>query len=146
MARDTKRSPLESIRAFCIECQGGSFQSVTECTDAACPFSPYRHGVPLPKGHHAPLRACKRYCHESCQADGGRDEVVACRGDEAVLGPCSVFPFRLGRNPNISDATREKARQRELRKLADGSNALSFSPAQRPFQLPKSTETATGGL
>ena len=141
-----KRSPLEAIRVFCIECQGGSFQSVTECADTACAFHPYRHGTALEKGRHSPLRACRAYCFENCLPGAGADAVKDCGGDTALLGPCPVFPFRMGKNPNISAATREKARQRELRKMEEGTNTLPVFPAHAPLDAPESTESAKADL
>ena len=119
-----RRSPLKAVRTFCVECQGDSFPAVTECRDLACPFYAYRHGTPPEGQPHKPLRGIKTYCSNFCLPDGGRDAVLACQGDKALSGPCPVFPFRLGVNPNISAETREKARQRELKKMADGSNTL----------------------
>jgi hypothetical protein len=90
------------------------------------------------------MKAIKAYCFDNCQAGSGRDEVLNCKGDEPwkdVLQPCPVFPFRLGKNPNISMETREKARQRELRKVADGSNSLLKLPALVGSSSLKSSET-----
>lgn len=95
-----KRSPLQAIRAFCKECQGGLLPEVTACQDAGCSFFPYREGLALPKGAHKPTKAIKTYCHEGCQAGEGRAEVKGCQGNKATLGACPVFPFRLGVNPN----------------------------------------------
>ena len=141
-----KRSPLAAIRRFCIQCQGDSFLAVTECNDTTCPFHEYRHGVALEKGRHSPTKACRSFCHEQCQAGAGTEEVRTCGGDTAFLGPCPVFPFRMGTNPNISRETREKARQRELKKLAEGTNSLAKVPAHTPFDAPESTETGRAML
>ena len=139
-------SPLKAIRSFCVACQGESPIAVTECTDLHCPFHPYRHGTP-PKGkRHQPMKAVKLYCLDNCQAGAGREEVAICQGDTALLGPCLVFPFRLGVNPNISEATREKARQRELRKMEQGTNTLPIFAAHALFDAPESTITNREGL
>lgn len=135
-----KRSPLEAIRVFCIECQGGSFQGVTECADTACAFHPYRHGTALEKGRHSPVRACRAYCFDNCLPGAGADAVKDCGGDTALLGPCPVFPFRMGKNPNISAATREKARQRALETDPLGLRNSKKLQVHTPFEAPESTE------
>ena len=38
------RTPIKSIRAYCIECQGGSFKEVRLCTSHDCPLYVYRMG------------------------------------------------------------------------------------------------------
>ena len=59
-----RRSPLRSIRAFCIECQGdlsNARRYVRECKDIACYFYPYRLGIPPEGQPHQPLSAIKTY-------------------------------------------------------------------------------------
>ena len=141
-----KRSPLEAIRVFCVECQGGSFQGVTECADRDCPFHPYRHGAALAKGHHSHVRACRAFCFENCLPVAGVDTVKDCGGDTALLGPCPVFPYRLGKNPNISAATREKRRQAALERGPVGIIATQNSRIHTPSDAPESTEGARGEL
>ena len=142
----TRRSPLDSIRSFCVDCLGGSPSAVTDCNDTACPFLAYRHGVALPRGHHAPLRACKRYCAEYCQAGAGRDEVANCQGDEAIHGPCPMFPFRMGRNPNISEETRAARSKRALKLATKGTFGFQKAMHSTPVQPPKIDANAKGGL
>ena len=38
------RTPIKSIRAYCIECQGGSYKEVRLCTSHDCPLYGYRMG------------------------------------------------------------------------------------------------------
>ena len=38
------RTPVKSIRAYCIECQGGSYKEVWLCTSHDCPLYGYRMG------------------------------------------------------------------------------------------------------
>ena len=38
------KTPIKSIRAYCIECQGGSFKEVRLCTLRDCPLYAYRMG------------------------------------------------------------------------------------------------------
>ncbi len=37
-------TPVKSIRAYCIECQGGSLKEVRLCTSYDCPLYGYRMG------------------------------------------------------------------------------------------------------
>ena len=133
MIKYPKRTALEAIRFFCVECQGGSFQGVTECHDLACAFFPYRHGEYIGSGQHKPTGAIKAYCQACCE------DVKGCGGDTAVLGPCPVFPFRLGVNPNITAETRERMRQSAIK-----NNPLGL--IQRPFDAPGSTKSRRATL
>jgi len=38
------KTPVKSIRAYCIECQGGSHKEVRLCTSYDCPLYGYRMG------------------------------------------------------------------------------------------------------
>ena len=38
-------SPIAAIRAFCIDCAGGSFAEARRCTAARCQLWPFRMGV-----------------------------------------------------------------------------------------------------
>lgn len=38
------RRPLKAIRAFCLECVGGSRKKVAQCTARTCKVYPYRFG------------------------------------------------------------------------------------------------------
>lgn len=138
-----KRSPLEVIRVFCIECQSGSFQGVSECADTACPFYPYRHGLALEKGRHSPVRACRKYCFENCLPDSGPEEIRMCGGDTALLGPCLVFPFRMGKNPNKQKPLSEERRA----SLLENGKKYHFKPGPKgAFTSSESTETTRGEL
>lgn len=37
-------SPVKAIRAFCLECCGGSSQEVKDCTSRRCVLKPFRFG------------------------------------------------------------------------------------------------------
>ena len=137
---DKIRSPLKAIRVFCIECQGDSFHAVVECRDTACQFYAYRKGAPPARQPHKPMKAIKTHCFDNCQAGTGYQEVLHCRGDTAFAGSCPVFPFRLGVNPNVTPATREKRRQRAL--LRDPLGIQSGKDAQHQSRVspPESTK------
>ena len=104
-----KRTPLQAIRAFCLECDGTSY-TVNDCLYPQCPFYDFRFGR-LPEGRASDsVAVIKTYCHKECQAGSGSHEVLTCQGDKAVLGPCPVFPFRMGKNPNKSILLSEERR------------------------------------
>ena len=142
------RSPLKAVRAFCMQCQGNSSDGVAECNFADCPFYDYRHGVALPKGQHSPIRACKKYCHEQCQAGApsGSDEVKNCQGDKAILGPCPVFPYRLGKNPNVSEETKQGRRERALKRIGEGTHNMFKTRSHDTFQSPELPESCRADL
>ena len=139
--RKKNRSPLQAIRAFCLECEGDSPANVKDCLNPACPFYAYRLGTPPAGQSHQPMKAIKTYCFDQCQAGSGREEVLTCQGDKAALGPCPVFPFRLGVNPNISAATRERRRQAALLHDPLGIQKGKTSQTHGGFKAPESTET-----
>lgn len=141
-----KRSPLKAIRAFCTTCQGECSRAVAGCADTACPFYPYRHGTPPEGMKHQPMKAIRRYCLDNCQCGAGRQEVVDCGGDTALLGPCPVFPFRLGKNPNFSAEIREKRRQAALERGPVGIIAARKSRIHGPFTDIESTKSVVDGL
>lgn len=37
-------TPLQAIRAKCVDCQAGSFKEVRDCRSEKCPLWPYRFG------------------------------------------------------------------------------------------------------
>ena len=41
---DEIKNPVKAIRAFCLECCGGSSAEVRECTSSNCPLKPFRLG------------------------------------------------------------------------------------------------------
>ena len=41
---DEIKSPIKAIRAFCLDCCGGSSTEVRECTSKRCPLKPFRFG------------------------------------------------------------------------------------------------------
>lgn len=38
------KNPIKAIRAFCLECCGGSSVEVRDCTSRMCPLKPFRFG------------------------------------------------------------------------------------------------------
>ena len=137
-----KISALEAIRRFCVQCEGDSPTSVTECLYKACPFYAYRFGVALPAGKHRPLKAIRTFCLEECQA-GNQGQVDDCQGDTAAAGPCPAFPFRMGKSPNVTAGTREKRRAANFRHTAAGKNVLGSISTRhsKPFRATESSKS-----
>lgn len=112
-------TPLQAVRAHCQFCCSGDAVFIRECNDWNCPLRPFRFGRAPRKGDDqqvesdAPtaLKAIRKHCVEYCQA-GEKKEVPACMGDKLVLGPCPLFPFRMGKNPNYSEESRKKVSER----------------------------------
>ena len=123
-----KRSPLGAIRVFCLECQGQSSPAVTACADTSCPVYSYRLGEKLPAGVHRPLPAIRNYCLKYCQSGESSEEVKICQGNKPVdpkaQGLCPLFPFRLGKNPNFTEATRAQRHLRASKRVAKGASGF----------------------
>lgn len=67
-----------------------------------------------------PLQAIKEHCRICQGLEEGQhlEDVKACKGDWSVREDgCPIWPFRMGRNPNYSEETRQKraARMKETR-------------------------------
>ena len=107
-----RKTPLESIRACCVQCQGGSYALVSECTSPLCPFYQYRAGEIAAGASRRLLRVIKSYC-DACAPDGDVAGCTAGRG-YLSLSPCPLWPFRSGRSPYYSEKTREARRARAL--------------------------------
>lgn len=127
-------SPLRRIRAFCLECMGGSRGLVRDCPDDSCHFHPYRFGrnagdAPVdPDGQDAPVASdaqavadgevrririvqiIRRHCLVCVHND--RKAVRECTGKKV----CVLWPCRLGVSPKTVE--RMRARRRRPRELA----------------------------
>ena len=98
------RSPLQAIRAKCLDCCLESSAEVKLCASSeTCPLYPFRfrHSE---KGL-SPLKTIRAYCL-GC-GEGPYKAVKDC-----PFTDCPLYPFRLGTNPNIpprklSDSERE---------------------------------------
>ena len=141
MSNNTSRkkglSPIQAIRAFCMQCEGGSSAHVQSCRYPPCPFYAYRIGKVKKAKPTDTLTAIKRYCFEQCQAGSSQHEVVICQGDKATLGSCPVFSFRLGKNPNklklLSD-------ERRIALVEAGKQYRFHTGCNPSFSTPESSE------
>ena len=136
-SRMTRRSPLQAIRVFCLECDGGSSNNVNSCLNPACPFYGYRLGT-LPDGQpHQSVKAIRTYCFEQCQAGSDRSEVLTCQGDKAILGPCPIYPFRLGKNPHKSKPLSDERRTKLVKAGKEYRFKTGQPPPFSPLESPK---------
>ena len=124
-------SPLKRIRAFCLECMGGSHRLVRDCADVSCHFHPYRFGrnegdAPVgPDEQGAPdaqavtdsavrririVQIIRRHCLACVHND--RKAVRECTGKKV----CVLWPCRFGVKPGTVEKMR--ARRRRPRELA----------------------------
>ena len=87
-------SYLKSIRKFCVECMGGNYSLIKDCTAINCKFYNYRFGKnPKFKPKYSPLKSIRRQCLECCGSPG---EVKKCSIPE-----CPIYIFRFGKNPKL---------------------------------------------
>ncbi len=127
-----RRTPLLAIRAFCVECMGGSAQLVAECAASTCPFHGQRMGTIDPGASRRLLKVIKSYCAGQCQS---QEDPAGCSAGKGYLGlaPCPCWPYRLGRNPYFSEKARAERRERGLK--------YGFGAAQEPVSLSRIDET-----
>ena len=107
-------TPLQAIRRRCLDCCGYVKKEVKECDasktippfDIPCPLFHYRMGTGKPK-----LKEIRAYCLQCQGGHGTSTEYVR----ECTDTLCSLYPFRMGHNPNITEETKEKRRQCALK-------------------------------
>lgn len=136
-----RHSPLDSIRAFCLWCCGGSAPEVRECPSSQCVLFPYRMAS-IPQGVGRSLvKVIKARCLD-CLPGGPAD----CDALQPFTEhpPCPLWPFRMGENPNYGREQREKLR-------AHGKQT-GFKPGSQPRTASriaperKTRLRATGGI
>lgn len=92
-----RKTPLEAVRAFCVECAGGIYQT-QECggdkclggqgdENNACHFYPFRQGTGRIK-----LAIIRRMCME-CMGNSS-EGVDLCPSEQ-----CALYNYRKGKNP-----------------------------------------------
>ncbi|MFH2002975.1 MAG: hypothetical protein ABIK28_25135 [Planctomycetota bacterium] len=106
-------SPVKAIRAYCLQCVGGSFKDVRICTgdlcigdEGTCPLHPFRFGRRPRAGVKAtrsPVKAISLNCRW-CSGDSAYERRLC-----PSVG-CALHPFRKGRNPFVSEKCKEAAR------------------------------------
>ena len=107
-----RKTALESIRLFCVQCMGGQRNLVADCPSVDCAFHAYRSGVIEAGASRRLLRVIRSYC-DGC-APGG--DVAGCTAGKIYLdlSPCPIWPFRSGRSPYYSAEAREQRRARAI--------------------------------
>lgn len=109
------KTPLETIRSYCLYCNGGNSAEVRRC-DAdgktsgfdPCPFHPYRMGRGRPS-----VKIIRKFCLE-CMG-GNRDIVTTC-----TTSDCLCYPYRMGKNPAYAGRGRTKEEMRAMRSAIKG--------------------------
>ncbi len=138
-------SPLQAIRKHCLWCCVEQPSEVRECRSSkSCALHPYRLGrMPGIPGQSS-LKAIRARCVDCVQ---GYAEVVRCKqGPVFAFGPCSLWPFRHGNNPNFSEATREKCRQRRLDSLRKKADSQSDSDTNEGEDIVEHVRTSTATI
>jgi hypothetical protein len=125
-------TPLRAARQHCLSCCGGSSNEVRLCSATSCSLWPFRHGRRPDAEERATVAELQIYPHERdltgatalrairgrCIDCGGNsvEEVRSCVFGPDHSVPCSLHPFRAGKNPNISHS--EKRKQASAERLA----------------------------
>lgn len=86
------KTPLQSVRAHCLDCTNGDATYVRKCPSTRCDVWPIRSGR---NGGRVPsvLKAIRQRCLDCCGDE--RKRVAECE-----LTDCDLYPFRMGTNPN----------------------------------------------
>lgn len=110
MPKKTNLTPMQAIRKKCLWCAGGSRTEVRLCPATSCPLYEYRGGKRPERAQRTPVQAIKAKCRDCCGETWA--DVQKCPGQKLADGPCSLHPFREGKNPNVSEESRAAARRR----------------------------------
>lgn len=93
-ASSSQLTPLQAVRAECLSCCNGSANEVRLCPVKRCALWPLRFGR---RGPDAPVSIVKAIREKCIDCSGGSlKEVTEC----GFAHKCSLFPFRMGTNPN----------------------------------------------
>jgi hypothetical protein len=100
---------MEAIRAKCVDCVGGEFSRITNCTITKCALFPYRHGK-MPEnrtGINTPLKTIRTKC---LACNGTSQEVKLC-----LVTGCELFQYREGHNPRRKGLGRTAEQMAKIR-------------------------------
>jgi len=129
-----RRTAKGAIRAFCLWCCGGSSKEVGVCPSGSdkrhpCDLWHYRNGGPIPPGvSRSLLKAIKARCLDCLPGSEHTPKDCTAYEPYAHHPACPLWPFRLGRNPNIGVEQRKKLRAHGKEKgFKTGSQAKSGS-------------------
>lgn len=90
----TSKTPLKSVRAYCVECSGGNAREVKHCPVEKCALHPIKSGKNGGKVKSV-VGAIRKRCVDC--AGGSRKAIEQCD-----LIECPLWPYRFGRNPSRS--------------------------------------------
>lgn len=82
------KTPLQSIRKYCLECMNGSATEVKLCPSEDCEFYKFRLQEGRPK-----LKDIRNKCKDC--GEGTWKAIKDCEFPE-----CPIYNYRLGKNPN----------------------------------------------
>lgn len=103
------RTPLKSIRAYCLSCCGDSAYEVRLCVYTQCTLYPYRFGKRPANDFQSaapvltPVKAIRKRCLDC--SGFMPSEVRSC-----LLPECPLYMFRMGKNPNCRRVVEPDAR------------------------------------
>jgi len=110
LKQKSHKSPLETIRAFCVSCVGGHSKEVTTCDGdgtipgfMTCGFHPFRLGHGRPS-----VKIMRKFC---LQCQGGSSAFVK----ECETEDCLIHPFRFGKNPALAGKGKTSAQMTSMR-------------------------------
>lgn len=87
------------------------------------------------------IKSIRQYCVETCCA-GDQEYVRECPGNSLNISvSCPLWPYRMGKNPNISDETRTK--RRELAKSRNFNPKTGRTQAMNMRKMDGNTEDET---
>lgn len=98
-----KITPLQAVRAHCLECTNGDMTYVRKCPSVNCDVHAIRSGRNGGRVKSV-LGAIRRRCLDCCGDE--RKRVAECE-----VTDCFLHPFRMGNNPNRKGATIPKSKQ-----------------------------------
>ncbi len=111
---DNKLSPLRSVHAFCIECQGSGVVA-NSCPTVNCTLYPFRKGSVKRGECTGPvLGAIRKQCLKCVGGERGEIDHCTASGARPGMGQphylCTLYPYRSGKNPR--QLTEAQLRQR----------------------------------
>ena len=105
------KSPLQTIRSFCISCVGGHSKEVATCDGDGtipgfmqCNFHPYRLGKGRPS-----VKILRNFC---LQCMGGSSVFVK----ECEAEYCAIYPYRFGKNQALAGKGRSSEQMAKIRR------------------------------
>lgn len=93
-------TPLKAIRARCLDCSGGSFAEVRECSFDDCPLYEYRLGHRPTEKVRTPMKAIRAHCVACCNSN--IKEPVMCTAIK-----CPLHAYKLGKRPKGYNSPQE---------------------------------------